>query len=449
MSKDNPFSLTTSEPWKTDWLWTLVIKLCLAFFIPFFADEAYYWVWSQNLQLSYFDHPPMVAWLFKLGLPFDSLGYSSRWPFIILSHLTIFIWCQLLAKNTPSINQRLFFWVLLIHPLIGLGGFVANPDVPFLFFWSLSLWAYFQCLEKPTSLIRPILLGALLGLGFCSKYLMVLVLPPLFLHLTLTKSWRSLRHSGIFLVFISGLVFSLPVLIWNYQNDWVSMNFQLNHGLGKTDWNPKWTLDFILGTSLLLFPPFLFYFFKNIKNLFLEFHTLNFLTLFVFFFWTTFRGDTELNWPIILYPSFFYIISQINIPTWSQRLYLLFFGFLFIFLVGGTLGLWGTKLHGRLAEGLRYKSLYQKTQEYRPLLTSTYQTASYFWYLSKSPIMKLSTSSRPDHFDLLPGSTPTHDFFFLKESYQIIPKLHESKFSFTKIVDLSDGFELYRAVITK
>ncbi len=26
-------------------------------------DEAYYWLWSQRLELSYFDHPPLVAWL--------------------------------------------------------------------------------------------------------------------------------------------------------------------------------------------------------------------------------------------------------------------------------------------------------------------------------------------------------------------------------------------------
>src|SRR5262249_27935614 len=28
-------------------------------------DEAYYWVWSRHLALSYFDHPPMVAYLIR------------------------------------------------------------------------------------------------------------------------------------------------------------------------------------------------------------------------------------------------------------------------------------------------------------------------------------------------------------------------------------------------
>lgn len=32
-----------------------------------FDDEAYYWVYSQYLDWGYFDHPPMIAWLIKLG----------------------------------------------------------------------------------------------------------------------------------------------------------------------------------------------------------------------------------------------------------------------------------------------------------------------------------------------------------------------------------------------
>ena len=31
--------------------------------LPLHYDEAYYWVWTQRLDFSYFDHPPMIAWL--------------------------------------------------------------------------------------------------------------------------------------------------------------------------------------------------------------------------------------------------------------------------------------------------------------------------------------------------------------------------------------------------
>ena len=49
-------------------LWgSVFIKFILAFFIPVLGDEAYYWFWGQNLQLSYFDHPGMVGWLTWAG----------------------------------------------------------------------------------------------------------------------------------------------------------------------------------------------------------------------------------------------------------------------------------------------------------------------------------------------------------------------------------------------
>src|SRR5262245_56411633 len=39
----------------------------LALTLPVFAQEAYYWAYAQHPDLSYFDHPPMVAWLIWFG----------------------------------------------------------------------------------------------------------------------------------------------------------------------------------------------------------------------------------------------------------------------------------------------------------------------------------------------------------------------------------------------
>ncbi len=444
MLKASPFSLITSESWYKDWLWTLFAKLIIAVFIPFFADEAYYWVWSQSLQLSYFDHPPMVAWLFNLGSPFISWGSASRWPFIIISHLTLFVWCFFLAKSLASYQKRTLFWLLLLHPLVGLGGFVANPDVPFLFFWSLSLVFYFQSLSHPEKKLWPAGLGLTMGLGFCSKYLMVLILPVLVFHLLISDEWKKLRLFHIWITFLVGLFTCLPVLIWNYQNDWASISFQLSHGLGKSQWQPKWTSDFLMGTLILLFPPFAFYFLKNFIKFKKNFHVLSFIVLLSFFIWTTFRGDTELNWPVVMYPSFLFALTLFNIKNLYYKSFHVFFGFLFVFLLAGTLGLWGSKIHGRLTEGLKYSKIFSEVRDLSPLYTSTYQTASYFWYLSKSPYMKLRSSSRPDHFDYLKNSVPTEDtFYFLKEQYQIIPEVHLSNYQFSRIRNLSGGFELF------
>jgi hypothetical protein len=39
--------------------------------LPLHPDEAYYWLWSRHLALSYFDHPPMIAYLIKLSTVFS------------------------------------------------------------------------------------------------------------------------------------------------------------------------------------------------------------------------------------------------------------------------------------------------------------------------------------------------------------------------------------------
>jgi len=50
----------------------ILINILQSIFTPLIPDEAYYWVYSQNLSWGFFDHPPMVAYLIKLGNYFFS-----------------------------------------------------------------------------------------------------------------------------------------------------------------------------------------------------------------------------------------------------------------------------------------------------------------------------------------------------------------------------------------
>ena len=43
------------------------IKAAQLFVAPPTADEAYYWLWGQHLDWSYYDHPPLAAWLERLS----------------------------------------------------------------------------------------------------------------------------------------------------------------------------------------------------------------------------------------------------------------------------------------------------------------------------------------------------------------------------------------------
>lgn len=393
----------------------------------------------------------MVAWIFSLGQFFDSFGTASRLPFVIISQLTIWIWCNHLAKSLQESEKLTFLIILSLHPLIGLGGFVANPDVPFLFFWTLSMLGFLWAIDKPEVKKYPIYLGVFLGLAFCSKYLIAFILPAIFIFLILNKKFKEVPAFNIFLTTLMGFIFSLPVLVWNYQNDWASLSFQINHGLGQNQWNPRWTVEFMAGTAVLLFPPFLYLYFKNKTWKSTNFHNVTFLSLTSIFVFTTLKGDTELNWPIIIYPSFFLLIApKITFYSKSFLSFVLIYGLLTITLIGGASGLWGENLHGRLVEAKKYEKIFEQSKSYQPLYLSTYQTASYFWYLSKSPYYKLVGSSRIDFYDSLKESNPlVEKFYFLKEQYQLIPEAIQTKYDFAKILDIDHGFEIYEASIKK
>src|ERR1700731_1999173 len=45
----------------------VALRLVGATWTPLTFDEAYYWMWSKHLAFGYYDHPPMVALVIRLG----------------------------------------------------------------------------------------------------------------------------------------------------------------------------------------------------------------------------------------------------------------------------------------------------------------------------------------------------------------------------------------------
>src|SRR5436189_5444519 len=45
----------------------IAVRLVVAAFLPLAFDEAYYWRLSKHLAGGYYDHPPMVALVIRLG----------------------------------------------------------------------------------------------------------------------------------------------------------------------------------------------------------------------------------------------------------------------------------------------------------------------------------------------------------------------------------------------
>ena len=81
----------------------LIINLLNAFFTQLYTDEAYYWVFSNHLAFGYFDHPPMIAVIIKLGYFIFQNEFGVRLFSIILTSFSFWIIYKLSETNNLRI----------------------------------------------------------------------------------------------------------------------------------------------------------------------------------------------------------------------------------------------------------------------------------------------------------------------------------------------------------
>src|SRR5690606_18279375 len=103
---------------------------------------AYYWLWGQQLDFSYFDHAPLIGWMMRL---FDELlGWNlvalRIGNFITLVGIALVFrhWAQRLAPENP---EQVFWTTLAIYlssPLIFGITSLAYPDAWLILFTLLS-----------------------------------------------------------------------------------------------------------------------------------------------------------------------------------------------------------------------------------------------------------------------------------------------------------------------
>ena len=195
----------------------------------------------------------MVAYLFALSRALFSQPWMVRVIPVALAHFTLLVWYRNLADFLPQVKTTQWLWLFLLCPLTGLGGVVITPDLPLLFFWSLSTWFALRILQKNNAADFA-WFGAALGLGFCSKYHVVLLALAGLLLCSQKKFRDSFFRPGLFLTFMTGLLTCAPVLGWNAQHDWASFRFQLSHGFEGDSLSWHWPAEYIVGQLLLLSP---------------------------------------------------------------------------------------------------------------------------------------------------------------------------------------------------
>jgi dolichol-phosphate mannosyltransferase len=221
--------------------------------IELLPEEAYYWNYSRHLDIGYLDHPPMVAWLIRLGTDlFGSGEFGVRFGALCCGAVTAFF-AYRLARNLFGEETALIALAMSqVLPFFFLSGMLMTPDAPLTAAWAASL--YF--LERALIGARPwawLWAGLTLGLGLISKYSIgLLALVTLVFMILDAPSRRWFRrwepYAG---VLIAAAVFS-PVVIWNAQHEWASFVFQTARRLTEV---PRFSLHKLLGSALILLTP--------------------------------------------------------------------------------------------------------------------------------------------------------------------------------------------------
>ena len=201
--------------------------------LPLYVDEAYYWMWSRHLALSYFDHPPMIAWMIALATHFASNEFMVRLVSVVCLSLSAWVLYRLARKLYDGRTAGIALLIFLAIPVVQMGYMLATPDAPQILFWTLALYASHQAIfeEGKASYLAT---GVWIGLGLLSKYTAILFPASLLIFVLLRRprilaTWPAWAAMAVAL-----LVFS-PVLIWNAQHGWISFGFQYNHGTSHDD----------------------------------------------------------------------------------------------------------------------------------------------------------------------------------------------------------------------
>jgi hypothetical protein len=215
----------------------LLIRLPIAFWLFPGYDEAYYYLYSQHLDWSYFDHPLLVALTTGIGpwLTGVTSQFTLRIGALFLHTLSLFL---LYLTSRQLFNPRaalLTLAIATIIPIFQVGfGVLTLPDNPTIFFWTASLYCaakefFPRGREKYLPTYRLTILGILIGLTCLGKYHgFVLAASCLGFCLTSSAHRRAFFSPWGWLAIALFFLTIGPIWFWNLQHDWISFRFQLS-----------------------------------------------------------------------------------------------------------------------------------------------------------------------------------------------------------------------------
>ncbi len=307
---------------KYQFLFFVILFFLINFFqskyTALFEDEAYYWVWAQNMAFGYFDHPPMVALWVKISSFFYENELGVRFFSVVSFTVILYIIWKMIDIKEKQNYVWLFFLLIVSLAFLNVYGFITTPDTPLLLFVALFLYCYKNFL-KNNNWIYTFGLGFAMAGMLYSKYHGILVM-----FFVILSNLSLLKNRKFWLASLFGFVLFLPHLHWQFINDFPTFRYHLIER-GKEPFKIGNTFLHIVNQIAIVgitFPLIYFAFFKEKANNLFE-RSLKYIVFgfILFFLISTYKSKPQAQWTIaILIPlvvlTFRYFIKHQKARKW-------------------------------------------------------------------------------------------------------------------------------------
>src|ERR1700682_5342682 len=297
---------------------------------PLTFDEAYYWMWSKHLAGGYYDHPPGVAFVIRLGtmiagdtelgVRLVSILLALPMSWAVYRTATILFGGQRVAETATIL--------LNVTLMAAVGTLIVTPDAPLLVASSFVLFSLAKVLETGRG-AWWLVVGAAVGAALLSKYTALFFGPAILIWLvSVPKLRRWLFSPWLYLGGIIALAVFSPVILWNADHHWVSFIKQMGRARIE-DFRPAFIAE-LIPTQIAFATPLVWILgamglhalaWRN-AGAFAARALINttFWTIVVYFIWHSLHARVEANWFAPVYPAFAIAAAVAgNLTRWDQR----------------------------------------------------------------------------------------------------------------------------------
>jgi hypothetical protein len=309
----------------------LVVLRCLAAgWTPLTFDEAYYWMWSKHLASGYYDHPPMVALVIRLGTMIaGDTEFGVRVASILLAlpmSFAVYRSAEILFGGARIAATAAI--LLNVTLMAAVGTLIVTPDAPLLVASSFVLFSCAKVLQTGRG-AWWLAVGLAVGAAMLSKYTALFFGPAILIWLaSVAKLRRWFASPWPYLGSLVAAAVFTPVIGWNAEHQWVSLIKQIGRAKIE-DFRPTFIAE-LIPTQVAFATPLIFILGAMGLYALMTRRTgtaasralINAMlwTIVAYFGWHSLHARVEANWFAPVYPAFAIAAAvAAHQTTWGAR----------------------------------------------------------------------------------------------------------------------------------